>query len=533
MVRLSNIKVGLDFDFGSLKTFASKITGLPESGLTEVKLAKKSVDARKRTDVHFVISLDITSVFESKLLQRKDATAVVEYSYEHGKVSQCNSRPVVVGFGPAGIFAALILAVSGAKPIVLERGADVDTRRNAVEKFWLTGQLDEECNVQFGEGGAGTFSDGKLTTGTKDKRLKYVLLTLVEHGAPEEILYLAKPHIGTDKLRIVVKNIREYIVKLGGEIHFNSKLCGIDISCDTVKSVKYVKNGENQSIITDNVILAIGHSARDTFEMLYDAKLKMSQKSFSLGVRIEHLQSDIDRSLYGDFSEHHALGSADYKAAVHLPDGRSVYTFCMCPGGFVVAAASENGRLAVNGMSNYARDGENANSAVLVGISPSDFADSHPLAGIRLQRDVEERAFMAGGGGFKAPVALVGDFLSRRKSTGFGRVKPTYKPGTQFVELDEYFPDYICNSLRQGIIMLGKKIRGFNAHDAVLTGVESRSSSPVRIDRNEDLQSVSCSGIFPCGEGAGYAGGIVSAAVDGIKCAEKVLERMCKISNES
>lgn len=526
MIRVSNIKVPLGFDFGDLKGLCVRQLKIPEKSLISVKLSKKSVDARRKSDVHFIISVDISAKGEQKLLKHlKNASSVEEYTYKVPQVT-AEKSPVVVGFGPAGMFAALVLAMAGAKPIVLERGQDVDSRVNAVENFRSGGRLNPESNVQFGEGGAGTFSDGKLTTGIKDKRIQTVLKWLVELGAPEEIAYLAKPHIGTDKLRETVKNLRNRVIELGGDVRFGAKFDGFTTENGCITSVSYTDSEGSHTIETDNVILATGHSARDVFEMLYDKNVDMSQKNFAIGMRIEHLRKDIDRAMYGDFAGHPALKAADYKLAVHLPDGRAAYTFCMCPGGEVVAASSEEGRLAVNGMSCFARDDVNSNSALLVNVTPGDFGSEHPLAGMYFQREIEEKAYIAGGSDYSAPVILVGDFLENRLSQKFGRVKPSYRPKVKFAMPQEYLPDFVCRSLKAGIVEMGRKIKGFDDKDAVLTGVESRSSSPVRINRGEGLESLSVGGLFPCGEGAGYAGGIVSAAVDGMKCAECVLRRI-------
>lgn len=529
MIRINNIKVPLDFDFTHLRKFAAEKYGISSKKIYDIRLAKKSVDARKKNDVHFIISLDIKVEDEHHIMKKINSAVIIEpYKYNIKHLESTDEQPVVVGFGPAGMFAALILAESGAKPIILERGGDVDARCMAVEVFRNGGKLDPECNVQFGEGGAGTFSDGKLTTGIKDKRIGFILEKLVEFGAPGEILYMAKPHIGTDILRNVVKNLREYIKSCGGEIFFNSRFCGFETDSDRVSAVKYVENGREFTIKTSKVILATGHSARDVFELLYSKKIALSQKNFSVGVRIEHLRKSIDKAMYGNFAGHKALKAADYKLAVHLENGRTLYTFCMCPGGYVVAASSEENRLAVNGMSCFARDGDNSNSALLVGVNMEDYESEHPLAGMYFQRELEEKAFMAGGGDYSAPVTTVGDFLNNKSDRTFGSVKPSYRPNVRFASPDEYLPNFVCDSLRLGIREMGRKIEGFDAPDAVLTGIESRSSSPVRINRGDDLQSVSLSGLFPCGEGAGYAGGIVSAAVDGIKCAEKVIDELNK-----
>lgn len=527
MIRINNLRVPLDFDFSELKRLCTKKLGIDGRKIRSVRLSKKSVDARRKNDVHFIISVDIEAENEDKLLKSvTEAVAVTPYNYEINRISSVGQRPVIVGFGPAGMFAALVLAESGAKPVILERGGDVDSRCAAVELFQSTGKLDYECNIQFGEGGAGTFSDGKLTTGIKDKRIGYIFRRLVEFGAPDEILYMAKPHIGTDKLRRAVKNLREYIISLGAEVMFNSRFCDFESENGEISAVKFDRGGREHTIKTNNVILAAGHSSRDVFELLYDKNIDMSQKNFSVGVRIEHLRTEIDSAMYGSFAGHKALKAADYKLAVHLPNGRTLYTFCMCPGGYVVAASSEKNRLAVNGMSRFARNAENSNSALLVGVSAEDYGSDHPLAGMHFQRRLEEKAFLAGGGAYSAPVTSVGDFLSNRTAAQLGKVRPSYMPSVKLASPDEYLPDFVCETLRLGIREMGRKIKGFDAPDAVLTGIESRSSSPVRINRGADLQSLSMKGLFPCGEGAGYAGGIVSAAVDGMKCAEAVIEQL-------
>ena len=529
MIRVANISVPLDFDMSGLKELCIRKLRISPKLIKSVKLSKKSVDARKKKDVHFIISVDIEAKNEDRLLKSlKNASKIGKYKYVTDKVPSPERRPVIVGFGPAGMFAALVLAMAGARPIVLERGGDVDSRVKAVDEFRTSGKLDTECNIQFGEGGAGTFSDGKLTTGIKDKRIGWVLEKLVEFGAPDEIKILAKPHIGTDKLREVVKKLRERVISLGGEVRFRSRFCGYSSENGTIRSVQYEHGGEIHTIETDNVILATGHSARDVFELLYENKISLSQKNFAVGVRIEHKRNDIDKAMYGDFAGHPALKAADYKLVAHLPNGRTLYTFCMCPGGEVVAASSEEGRLAVNGMSCFARDAENSNSALLVNINTSDYGSEHPLAGMWFQRELEEKAFIAGGSDYSAPVITVGEFLSGETTEHTGSVRPSYTPSVKHASPEEYLPDFVVESLKLGIPEMGRMIKGFDAPDALLTGIESRSSSPVRIDRGEGAQSVSLSGLFPCGEGAGYAGGIVSAAVDGMKCAEAVIERLKK-----
>lgn len=524
MIRINGIKVPLDFDFSDLTEFCVKKFRLDTKHIKNIRLSRKSVDARKKTDVHFSISVDIESSDENRLLKTiKNAVKTEKYTYTVPTAVRFGKRPVIAGFGPAGMFAALVLAMSGARPIVLERGEDVDTRCKTVEEFRRTGKLDTESNVQFGEGGAGTFSDGKLTTGIKDKRIGWIFEKLAEFGAPEEILYSAKPHIGTDKLIDVVKNLRKKVISLGGEVRFGAKMCGFTRNGNDLTSVIYSDESGMHEIETDSLILAAGHSARDIFELLYSERIELSQKNFAVGVRIEHRRSNIDKAMYGDSAGHPALKAADYKLAVHLPNGRTLYTFCMCPGGYVMAASSETGRLAVNGMSCFARDAENSNSALLVGINTDDFGSSHPLEGMYLQQKLEEKAFIAGGSDYHAPITYVGELYGE---TVTDKVEPSYCPSVRKADIADYLPSYVCETLKLGIREMGKKIKGFDASGSVLTGVESRSSSPVRINRGEDLQSVSLKGLYPCGEGAGYAGGIVSAAADGMKCAEAVILRL-------
>ena len=514
--RIGEILLPLEGTEEDLRRTAAKRLRVPEKAITSLRLVKRSVDARKRNDVHFICTVECEAP-EGKGIRDPKIGKAIPYRYELPVGKPMEKRPLVVGFGPAGMFAALILAEAGYRPIVTERGAPIEERAKAVEAFWNTGILDTESNVQFGEGGAGTFSDGKLNTGTKDPRAAFVLREFVAAGAPEEILWEAKPHIGTDRLPQAVRGIREKIRSLGGEIRFHTKVTDLLIREGAICGA--VLNG-SETLETDTVILAIGHSARDTFRLLRDLHIPMEQKPFSLGARIEHLQEKVDRSQYGKFAGHPALGAADYRLAVHLPNGRGVYTFCMCPGGQVVAAASEESRLVTNGMSSRARDGVNANSALLVGISPVNFGSEDILAGVELQRRIEEAAFLAGGGGYKAPAQRVGDFLQKRRSIRLGEVKPTYRPRVTPSAMEDFLPEFITESMRMGIRLLDQKLRGFGDPEALLTGPETRSSSPVRILRGENCESVTVRGLFPCGEGAGYAGGIVSAAVDGIRCAE-------------
>ncbi len=528
MIRLQNIRMPLDYSEADLRKAAARKLRIPLQQIEKVRLFRRSVDARKRDAIVFLMTLDVQVKKEKQLLSAmKTAKDILPAEEKRYRIPICRSqnRPVIVGFGPAGMFAAYVLAKAGMRPIVLERGCAVEERMALVRQFRTAGVLDTECNIQFGEGGAGTFSDGKLHTGIKDPRIRFVLETFAECGAPDEILWQAKPHIGTDKLCETVRQLRLRIQKLGGEIHFGARMTGFLQKEDALCGIQYQQNGKTHEIATDCAVLALGHSARDTLTQLHESGIELAQKPFAMGVRIEHLQREINRVLYGKFAGHPALGAADYKLAVHLPNGRSLYTFCMCPGGEVVAAASETGRLAVNGMSLFARDGRNANSALLVGIQPSDFPDDHPLSGMHLQQQIEEAAFRAGGGGYNAPVIRVGDFLQNRESTAFGKVTPTYTPGTAFASPDQYLPAFMCETLRLGIREMDKRLRGFADADALLTGVESRSSSPVRMLRGEDYCSTAVRGIYPCGEGAGYAGGITSAAVDGIRCAEAIMKK--------
>lgn len=534
MIRISDLKLPLDYDNEKIKSLAAKQLKIDKSQIKSAKLFRRSIDARHKENITFIASVDVEiKVNESSVLRRckSDKINYAEpYSYNLPKCKKSDKRPVVVGAGPAGLFAALILAQAGQCPILIERGKSVDKRTCDVRTFWENGILKTESNVQFGEGGAGTFSDGKLNTGTKDIRSRKVLTEFVNHGAPEEILYNAKPHIGTDKLKTTVKNIRNEIINLGGEVRFETKLVSIISSnSDTSKNKQLekikIRTADNsvEEIYTDNLILALGHSARDTFAMLLDSGFVLEPKPFSVGVRIEHLQENINKVQYGSSYNNEHLGAADYKLNVHLGSGRGVYTFCMCPGGSVVAAASEENTVVTNGMSEFARNKTNANSALLVGVSPSDFGSDDPLAGVEFQREIERRAFIAGGSNYNAPVQRVGDLLKNRSSDRIGSVVPSYKPGYAFAKISDYLPDFAVESIREAIPILNNRLHGFSDPDAVVTGAETRSSSPVRIMRNENLESVTTEGVYPCGEGAGYAGGIISAAVDGIKCAEAVL----------
>ena len=528
MIRINEIKLSLDEDESLLKKKASKILKINEKYITKYTIFKKSIDARKKDDVHFTYSLDVTIALDEEQIANKCKSNKVQivkpYVYELPENKRVSKfRPVVIGFGPAGMFAGLILAHSGLKPIILERGKDIDARKADVQKFWSEKKLNEESNVQFGEGGAGTFSDGKLTTGIKSPYIKKILEELYEAGAPEEILYSSKPHIGTDRLEIVVKNIRKKIESLGGEVKLECKLTKLIVANKFVHGVSYEHKGESFDLETDTVIMAIGHSARDTVEMLYSLGVDIMQKPFSVGARIEHPQKLINEAQYGRFANHPKLGAADYKLACHGLHERGAYTFCMCPGGTVVAAASEKECVIVNGMSSLARDGENANSALLVGIEPKDFPSEHPLAGIYYQREIEHKAYEIAGSNYNAPAQLVGDFLNGIESKKLGNVKPTCPTGVTLTNLDECLPQKVSATMKSAIVEMDKKLNGFNLYDAVLTAPETRSSSSVRILR-DDLLQCNIRGVYPCGEGAGYAGGIISAAVDGVKCAHAVLE---------
>ena len=525
MIRINNVSLPLDYEDSALEKYAAKELKISPDLIISAELFKRSIDARKKNQIHFEATIDVVLKKNQDSVLRKcsKARAVEPYSYVFPKCRKLDKSPVIIGSGPCGLFAGLILAQAGQTPVIIERGKDVDSRTNDVNIFRTTGKLNIQSNIQFGEGGAGTFSDGKLNTGIKDKRIRKVLNEFVAAGAPEDILYLAKPHIGTDMLKVAVKNIRNEIIRLGGKVIFEATFIGFEKRNDRISAVIYEKNNTKNRIETDDVILSIGHSARDTFQMLLDNTIIMEQKAFAMGVRIEHLQENINRQQYGDYYAHPRLKAADYKLAVHTSTGRGVYTFCMCPGGSVVAAASESGRLATNGMSEYARDRINANSALLVNIGTDDFGSEKILAGIDLQRKLEENAFCAGGENYHAPVQRVGDFINNIKTVSFGSVIPSYEPGVEMSNMNAVLPEFMTSALKEGLLMMDKKLKGFSNDDAVLTAVESRSSSPVRIPRDEKMQSLSLKGFYPCGEGAGYAGGIMSAAVDGIKAAEMIL----------
>ena len=539
MLRINNIKMPINHNDDDLKKAVENMLDINKKEFKSFEITGQAIDARNKNNIIYVYSVDIALINEDKYKDLPNVRKMEKSEYIVEKVELKNrKRPVIVGSGPSGLFAALILAEAGLKPIIIEQGKKVEERQKDVYNFFKDGKFNKYSNVQFGEGGAGTFSDGKLTTNTNNFRMQKVYSEFILAGAEKKISYMSKPHVGTDKLIGIMKNIRKKIEDLGGEYRFQNKLVSItyenskiteaiiEILSDKSDTEDEIHN-EIYKIDTDIVILAIGHSSRDTFYMLNEKNIKMERKIFSVGVRIEHKQSMINHSQYGKFAD--KLPAAEYKLSVKSENGRGVYTFCMCPGGVVVPAASEEGRLVVNGMSYSKRNLENANSAILVNVYPDDFGEGGVLAGVEFQRKLEEKAFELGGSDYKAPVQLFGDFVKNVKSEKLGKVKPSYAKGYKFANLNECFPDYINISLKEGIQLMDRKIKGFANYDAVLSAVESRSSSPVKIPRNEKFFS-NIDGIIPCGEGAGYAGGIMSAAVDGIKCAEAVIEYYKNIS---
>lgn len=537
MLRLTDIKLPLDHAEEALPAAIRARLHIGAQAIRGYSVFRRGHDARKRGAIQLIYTLDVDVADEAKLLQRfaddphVRPTPDTNYRFVTQGPAGMAHRPVVIGMGPCGLFAGLILAQMGFRPIILERGKAVRERTKDTWDLWRKHNLHPESNVQFGEGGAGTFSDGKLYSQISDPHHygRKVLTEFVKAGAPEEIIYVSKPHIGTFRLVTMVENMRNTIESLGGEIRFEHRVDDVLIETDAqgTRHVRGVTLANGEQIRTDHVVLALGHSARDTFEMLHQRGVYLEAKPFSIGFRVEHPQSMIDRARFGPQAGHPLLGAADYKLVHHCRNGRSVYSFCMCPGGTVVAAASEPGRVVTNGMSQYSRNERNANAAIVVGIEPADFVpydgSGSPLAGIALQRHWESRAFELGGGTYEAPGQLVGDFVAGRASTAFGEVQPSYKPGVHLTDLAHALPDYAVEAIREAMPAFDRKIKGFGRHDAIFTGVETRTSSPVRVRRNDDdLQSLNTRGLFPAGEGAGYAGGILSAGVDGIRAAEAV-----------
>lgn len=535
MLKITGIKVSLSTDFSKPEIMVAKYFGISPDKIKNAVLTRRSLDARKKNQIHYVCSFEFSVVdredqFLTKFASKKPAFADDRNSFcNHlsGLKNPIGSRDKVyiIGSGPAGLYAAYLLGKAGFYPILLERGENVEKRVEIVGNFWEGGAFDPSTNVQFGEGGAGTFSDGKLSSGIKDVRCRFVLETFARCGGGEEILYEAKPHIGSDRLFDTVRNLRKEIEQFG-EVKFSHKLTDIIVEKGRLSAIK-VQTKEGEKIFPcERLILALGHSARDTFEMLKNRGLFMEQKPFAMGVRVEHPQETINIGQYGK-GYNKALPAADYKLSTHLKNGRGVFSFCMCPGGQVVAAASETGGVCTNGMSLSKRDGQNANSAILVNVHPQDFGGQDPLAGIYLQRKIEQAAFKAGGENYFAPIQLVGDFLKNRPSEKMGEVTPTYLPGVRFAPLESYLPEFISSSIREAMPIFGRKIKDFDMNDAIFVGPEARSSCPVRLVRDISGQS-NIKGIYPCGEGAGYAGGIMSAAVDGMKTAEKIIENLQK-----
>ncbi|MDP1981413.1 MAG: NAD(P)/FAD-dependent oxidoreductase [Sulfuritalea sp.] len=534
-MRLTELKLPLDHTESDLHSAILKRLGITADELLGFTIFRRSHDARKPSAIVFIYTFDVELKNEAAVLKRLRGdrhvgpTPDTRYHFvTSAPLTPPTPRPIVIGTGPCGLFAGLILAQMGFRPLILERGKSVRERTQDTWGLWRKGQLNPESNVQFGEGGAGTFSDGKLHSQIKDPhyRGRKVLTEFVKAGAPAELLYVAKPHIGTFKLVGMVENMRAEIQALGGEIRFQSRVAEIDIEQGKVRGLRLA---DGEYIAASHVVLAVGHSARDTFEMLHARGVHIEAKPFSIGVRVEHPQSLIDRARFGKNAGNPLLGAADYKLVHHCGNGRSAYSFCMCPGGTVVAATSEPGCVVTNGMSQYSRNERNANSALVVGVTPADYpgSDSNPLAGIAFQRHWESLAFEAGGGDYKAPAQRVGDFLAGRPSTDLGSVVPSYTPGVHPTDLARCLPDYVVAVLREALPAFGREIPGFAMDDALLTGVETRTSSPIRITRDEQFQSLNTRGLFPAGEGAGYAGGILSAAVDGIRVAEAVALSLC------
>ena len=528
MLKVENIKLPPGSGMGALAAETARALRVREKDLLSLRVLRRSVDAREEVRLVYTVEAGVEN--EEAVLRRCRSRKVSRMPPEpayHPPAARPAPElpPVVAGAGPAGLFAALVLALAGQNPILLERGRAVEQRKADVERFWSTGELDLISNVQFGEGGAGAFSDGKLNTGTKDPRHRFILEVLAACGAPEDILIDAKPHVGTDYLHTVLVRLRSQLESLGADIRFESRLKDLEIRNGAVAGVTVEGPEGTYSLPCRRLVLCPGHSARDTFEMLHQRGVPLEPKPFAVGVRIEHRQADCDAAQYRQYAGHPGLPASTYKLSCHLPNGRSAFSFCVCPGGEVVAAASETGRVVTNGMSEFARDKVNINGALLVNVTPEDFGGSSPLAGIAFQRRLEEAAYALGGGGYRAPAPRVEDFLARRPSTGPGRVVPSYRPGVVWANLWDCLPSFAAEAIADALPILGHRLRGYDHPDAVLTAVESRSSSPVRIPRDASGQSA-VRGLYPCGEGAGYAGGILSAAADGMRCAEAVCQEV-------